>query len=261
MKSITLISDWKIRDPYISMFKGSIYSMLPDATIFDITHAISPFHLEQTAFILKNSYAAFPLNSLHIILTATSFSPHERPIIVFYNNHAFLGADTGIFSILFDKEINVHSFQYPQTDESAHAPYMDKILQMIQWFVEGTIEKNTIPYPNFVFRLKRDVMYIEKENRISGNITYIDSFFNAVTNIPTSFFKEKRKNRSFSTRIPSSPYLNMNTFHDFYNEKEAEPYFVSNRLGFLEITMYQSHVATLGNLKIGEEIDILFHEF
>ena len=64
MKTITLISDWKLRDPYVAMFKGQLLKAVPDANIIDITHAIDSFSIEQTAFILKNSYSSFPEQSL-----------------------------------------------------------------------------------------------------------------------------------------------------------------------------------------------------
>lgn len=258
MKCITLISDWKIRDPYIAMFKGRILSLIPEATILDITHAITPYDIEQTAFILQNSYSSFPNNSLHIILTATSFSTFDLPVIAFYDNHAFLSTDNGIFSILFEKKESVQAHQYQQIEENKNIPYIDKLLEMIQSYFNQEIEKKTVPYTNFRFSLKKDFYFLEKENKISGRITYIDSFCNAVTNIPISFFKEKNKNHKFTARIPSSPYFKITNFFDFYNGKEEDPYFVSNRLGFLEITMFQAHVATLGGLKMGDEIEIFF---
>lgn len=89
MKSITLISDWKLRDPYVAMFKGKIVSTIQDAQIFDITHAIPLYEIEQTAFILQNSYQSFPERSLHVILTGTSFSDTNEPIIASVGNHFF----------------------------------------------------------------------------------------------------------------------------------------------------------------------------
>ena len=82
MKNITLISNWKLRDPYVAMFKGQLWKAIPDANIIDITHAVDGFSVEQTAFILKNSYKSFPEQTLHIILTGTTMSHTSMPVMV-----------------------------------------------------------------------------------------------------------------------------------------------------------------------------------
>ena len=34
MNTITLISDWHLRDPYLAIFKGQILSAMPETNIF-----------------------------------------------------------------------------------------------------------------------------------------------------------------------------------------------------------------------------------
>ena len=259
MKSITLISDWKLRDPYIAMFKGKIVSLIPDAQIFDITHAISLYAIDQTAFILQNSYQSFPEGSLHVMLTGTSFSDGNEPIMASVENHSFLGNDNGIFSILFGSQKEIQGFQYQRKEGANEVPFLDKLIQMIKWFFDGEIELHTKPYSSFKRLFTRQISYNEKEKVIIGHIAYIDTCCNAVTNIPTSLFIEKNISGKFTTKISSSPYLNITKWYNFYNHKEQEPYLVSSRLGHIEITMYQAHIAILGDIKVGDQVEIRFH--
>lgn len=259
MKSITLISDWKLRDPYIAMFKGKIVSLIPDAQIFDITHAISLYAIDQTAFILQNSYQSFPEGSLHVMLTGTSFSDGNEPIMASVENHSFLGNDNGIFSILFGSQKEIQGFQYQRKKGTNEVPFLDKLIQMIKWFFDGEIELQTKPYSSFKRLFTRQISYNEKEKVIIGHIAYIDTCCNAVTNIPTSLFIEKNISGKFTTKISSSPYLNITKWYNFYNHKEQEPYLVSSRLGHIEITMYQAHIAILGDIKVGDQVEIRFH--
>ncbi len=259
MKSITLISDWKLRDPYVAMFKGKIVSVIPDVQIFDISHAIPLYEIEQTAFILQNSYKSFPEGSLHIMLTGTSFSDLDQPILAHVGNHFFLGNDNGIFSSLFGAQKDIQGFQYQRKEGDNEFPFLDKLIQMMKWFFDGEIALHTKPYSSFRRLLTKQISYNEKEKILMGHIAYIDTCCNAVTNIPTSLFIEKNITGKFSTKISSSPYLNITKWYNFYNHKEQDPYLVSSRLGHIEITMYQSHIAILGDIKVGDQVEIRFH--
>jgi len=258
MKIVTLISDWKLKDPYVSMFKGAILSSIPDVTIVDISHAIPLFDIKQTAFILRSVYSTFPNDSLHIILTASTFSSTEKPICVQYNNHHFLGYDNGIFSILFDTLDELQAFEYSLAEEEASS-YLNKLVNMAKWLFNNQLSNFTSPFSNFKMALQQKVIFDENAKKISGQIAYIDSCYNAVTNIPVDKFEEFGQNRAFLATIASSNYLKITKCCDFYNASEEEIYFVKNRLGFIEITMYQSNIAILGNIKIGDKVEIVFN--
>ena len=62
---ITLTSDWRLRDPYIAIFKGLLQNHLPQANIIDITHHLDFNNLNQTAFLLLQSYPHLPAPAPH----------------------------------------------------------------------------------------------------------------------------------------------------------------------------------------------------
>ena len=59
MSIITLTSDYGSKDYFASAIKGSILSENSKIQIIDISHEITPFHLQECAYILKNSYKSF----------------------------------------------------------------------------------------------------------------------------------------------------------------------------------------------------------
>jgi len=56
---ITFTTDWGERDYYAGAVKGSVYSLMREATLVDITHTIKPFDIAGAAYILKNAFKAF----------------------------------------------------------------------------------------------------------------------------------------------------------------------------------------------------------
>jgi len=254
---ITLLSDWKLRDPYIGIFKGQLLKLLPNEQIVDITHHLELFNLSQTAFIAKNSYPFFPEKTLHIILSGLSFSPEMKPVLVMHNKHFFLGEDTGVFSMMFGTE-NIEAYQY---NGDISLSTTEKLASMASLVFQNTYSRQTTPYSNLKFQLSilpEPDDYFEERKMITGKIAYIDSCCNAITNIPISMF-EKAGKREFEAIVSSDVRpLIIKSCHPCYNPKESEVFLVYNRLGFLEITLYEGNIAALADIKVGNNIEIRF---
>ena len=67
MAIITLTTDFGLKDHFVGALKGAIFKELTDARIVDISHDISPFNIQECAFLLKNSYKSFPEGTVHIV--------------------------------------------------------------------------------------------------------------------------------------------------------------------------------------------------
>lgn len=255
MKIATLISDWKLRDPYLSMFKGELITALPDLQIFDITHTIDLYSVKQTAFILKNSYQSFPKGSLHIILTGLAFSDIASPILLEHDGHYFMGKDNGIFFLMFNEsEHKLEAFQMKEQEEKSSIT--KKIIQMAGWFFDNQLSDHCIAYQDFKRLLVSTV--VQEENKITGSIVYLDSACNAITNIPVSLFHKIRANRSFKVTAGDRKHLVTSLYQDYYAHSDGEVYLVPNRLGFIEISIYHGNIAALANLHVDDSVEITF---
>jgi S-adenosylmethionine hydrolase len=254
---ITLLSDWKLRDPYIGIFKGQLLTLIPNAKIVDITHHLELFNLSQTAFIAKNSYPFFPEKSLHIILSGLSFSTETKPVLLRHKGHFFLGEDTGVFSMMFGMENNLEASQYK--GEMALSA-TEKLATMASWVFNGDDVKYTVPYPSLKFQISilSEPDYNAERKKISGKIAYIDSCCNAVTNIPVPMFEAVGK-KTFKASVASNGRpLKITQCHPYYNPHESEVFLVFNRLGFIEISLYKGNIAALADIKVGNDIEIDF---
>ncbi|MGZ3835650.1 MAG: SAM-dependent chlorinase/fluorinase, partial [Mucilaginibacter sp.] len=104
MAIITLTTDLGDKDIYQAALKGSILKLLPEVNIVDITHSVAAFNVQQAAFILKNSFYYFPEATVHLIGIDTVYNTETKYLAVRYKDHYFVGADNGIFSLMFDTE-------------------------------------------------------------------------------------------------------------------------------------------------------------
>ena len=67
MAIITLTTDYGNKDYFTAAIKGAILSEAPEVQIIDISHQISPFNIQEGAYILKNAYHHFPGGTIHMI--------------------------------------------------------------------------------------------------------------------------------------------------------------------------------------------------
>lgn len=255
MKNVTLISDWKLRDPYVSILKGVLISHIPDVQVFDISHAIEKYNIGQAAFIAKASFSHFPENTVHIINVGGKSSDNVSPILLSYKNHWFLGEDTGVFQIIIGDEEPDAIYQF---NGSKEINWFQKMALMTQALFEDRIESCTVPITQLHQILNDQFYYIKKEKSILGKIIYIDSFFNAVTNIPNEVFLEAAQGKEFSVTFSNSKNIEVYKMYPFYNPNAMGIYLFPNKLGYIEITYYQGAIATLADLKINDTIEIQF---
>ena len=104
MSIITLTTDLGLKDYYVSSIKASILNQYPDATIVDISHDVPKFDIAQAAFIVKNAMKDFPPGTIHILGVKPGASAATPHIAMYINGQYFIGADNGIFSLIFDQD-------------------------------------------------------------------------------------------------------------------------------------------------------------
>ena len=251
---ITLLGDWRLRDPYVAMLKGELLKAQPEAQLIDITHYVDKFNLLQTALLMKTSYTSFPEGTVHLILTNMSLNSTFSPVALFHNGHWFIGEDNGVFFLMFGQEAALKGFQLADNEGNA----LQQTLLMLQHIAAGNLADKASEYLNF----KR--MFIElpdhsgESRQIEGHIVYVDAFNNAVTDIPASMFAKAVGKRPFTATIQSKGVWTITKHFGQYEASENEMFLSDNALGLLEVASFQSDVAVLADLEPGDKIIIKY---
>jgi len=254
MQTITLISDLKLRDPYVSLIKAGLLALPHQLQLIDITHTVALGSSMQTAFLLSGSYTAFPKGTLHLIYTNCLRMPDALPVWVACNEHHFMGADTGIFSLFLDNEKCKASI-YNDLKQDDHV-FTTKITQMVDWFMQGEIEAHTLPHtlkPAFYHKASFNSM----QKKIEGNILYIDSDGNAITNIPVSLFLEAGEGHNFEASI-SEHGISTSLYTTRSVNHSIDCYLSPNPMGYIELKMPHGNIVPLTGIRLEDKIVIQF---
>lgn len=257
MHIITLTTDFGYKDPYVSAIKGAIYSQLENVRIVDISHEVSPFHLAEAAYIIKNAYENFPGDSIHIIGVDSEMTPENKHLVVRLNGHYFICADNGIVSMLMLEqhaekivEINIHD------RINSNFTVLNTFINVACHIARGgTLEVIGKPIAIIKELTGMRPTVISEKKQIIGSVVYIDNYGNIITNISKKLFEEFGKGRDFEIHARSETFTKIHKSYgdailfDTPKEKRMEDgksIALWNSAQHLELAVYKSNRDTVG---------------
>lgn len=264
MAIVTLTTDWGTRDHYLASVKGSLLRRIPDVRIVDISHDIPPFDINLASYVLRSCYRDFPEDTIHLIGVNSDASPESPHVAVKIDGQYFIGADNGIFSLIFNKkpdmivalEIFQETERYTFSTKDVFTLATEKIINGEPFEKLGFERKELTKMMSFEPVVEQDA---DGSTVIIGKVIYVDRYENAITNISKKLFEEEGKKRPFQ--------ISFNTFHNLitsisstYSDvaiSEACALFDSNDL--LEISVNQGNAESLLGLKRDTKVRISFN--
>ena len=258
MAIITLTTDYGNKDYSVSSLKAKLISNIDNIRIVDISHDISPFNLSEAGYVLEGAFRDFPKGTIHILSVDSELTPENRHIAIMYEGCFFIGADNGVFSLIFrDKkpdqivEINIHSnYNNNISADELFVKVASHIKRSGPLNVVGTEIEKIKEITNLRPVINKEI------NQILGSVIYIDNYGNVVTNITEKLFKEISKTRPFVINARnvkfSKIYKSYSDAIDFSLEKkdreeDGKKIAIFNNLGYLQLCIYRSNPQTVGS--------------
>lgn len=257
MPILTLTTDFGLKDHSVGAVKGALYDELEEVTIVDITHLISPFHITEAAYVIKNAYNNFPKGSIHIIGVDSELTPENKHIAMALNGHYFIAANNGLLSLIASEinpeevvEINIHD----RVD--TNFTVLDIFIKVAAHIARGG---NLSVIGKKLDHIKQ-IRHIEPsinndQNQLIGHVIYIDNFGNVVTNIKRELFHQVAKGRTFSIQARSHEFKKIyDSYSDAINfevlkdqrEEDGKKLALFNSSSYLELAIYKSNPKTVG---------------
>jgi len=254
MPIITLTSDWGLKDHYLSAVKGSIYNQLPGALIVDISHDISSFDLNQAAFIIRNAWQNFPEGTIHILGINTEASIETPHTVVFYRGHYFIGADNGIFSLIFD-EVPDKIIELDIIQDSDYFTFStrDVFVKVACHIAKGNPVVELGRIKNTVVQ-KIPFKPVIDGNLIKGKVIYVDNYENVYTNITETLFNSMTRGKKFIIQFRSDSYRIKAIRKAYKDVAQGEMLALFSTSGLLQIAINQGKASSLLGLKVDQSI-------
>ena len=281
MKTITLLTDFGIKDSYVAEMKGVILSIVSDVNIIDISHNISPQNILEASFVLSKSFYYFPEGSVHLVVVDPGVGTERDIIVVKTTHYIFVGPDNGVLyeSVKSDRvreirKINVKKFRSYMLNIHKGNSVAEKVLRGEP---SNTFHGRDIFAPLAAycflnrnwdeFSVKVDTILgvnqvepIVDKNKIVGKIVYIDSFGNLITNIPVelvnNLIKDYKKIAVF-IKLKEELIL-VGRLHQSYSDVDkGMPLAIKSSRGYIELAVNYGNASKYFNVSGGEDVIVI----
>ena len=256
MAIITLTSDWGLKDHYAGAVKGAILRMLPTAHIVDISHHVPAFDLNQAAFIVRNFYRNFPEGTIHILAINSEAAIETPHTLVFHHGHYFIGADNGIFSLLFDdKPTKIIELDILQDSDYFTFPARDVFVKVACHIAAGK-PIDTLGHPKDKVLQKMAFQPVIQGDLVKGKVIYIDNYDNVFVNITESLFNSIVKNHKFAITFRSANYNITEISKSYKDVSPGVMLALFSSSGYLEIAIREGKASSLLGLKMDQLVTV-----
>jgi S-adenosylmethionine hydrolase len=254
---ITLTTDFGYQDSFVGIMKGVIYAINPDAHVIDLTHGVPPQNVMAGALILQHSIRYFPPGTIHVVVVDPGVGSSRRPILIEFDGSYFIGPDNGVLSVAFERKqpssitlLSNLAFQLNPTSNTFHA----------REIFAPVAAHLSLGVPPTEFGEKLDTFVeliipklVRRDQRIDGEIIYIDNFGNLFVNIRERELAGLAKER---LRISLGPVEVGGLSNNYSTVGIGEFACVFNSWGMLEIALNKGSARKRTGAKIGDKVTI-----
>lgn len=263
MTTITMLTDFGLKDGNVGVMKGVIWNIAPDVKIADLSHHISPQNIEEASLVLFRSAPYFPPGTIHLVVVDPGVGTERRPIAAQLGEHFFVGPDNGVITQLLDHiegdgystnfvQLNNENYWLPDISSVFHgrdifAPTAAHLAAGIPLTKLGT----PISSP---YRLKLSQPERSK-NSMRGEIIHIDHFGNISTNI-----RREHLNDTDSIRLKLCGENIDGLVRTFGDRPPGSLVVLYGSTGSLIVSVVNGSAADRLNAKIGDEVELTINQ-
>jgi hypothetical protein len=249
VRSIALLTDFGMRDPYVAAMKGVIAARC-DARIVDLSHDVAPFDVWAGAFFLRAVVPYWPAGTIFVAVIDPGVGTSRRIIAVEHDGRTFLAPDNGVLSLVAAPptvSVENAAFFLPGGSNTFHG--RDRFAPVAAAIANGTALAELGPRVDAIVTLDYAPASYDCA-RAEGTIVSVDRYGNLVTDIEAA-------------RLPFARYEAHAGAHVIarmaraYGEAGDGAFLIVGSTGCVEISVANASAAALLQLTRGDRVTII----
>ena len=256
--TITLTTDFGLKDGYVGVMKGVIAKINPSANVIDISNNIGPQNIFQAAYVLYSTYAYFPKGTIHVVVVDPGVGSKRKIICAKINDYIFLAPDNGVLSLIISgddspsiREVTNKELFLPEISNTFHG--RDIFAPVAAYLSKGTSRKVLGKRVEIMkeFNLPKPIR--SPGGVLTAEIIHEDGFGNLITNVNKDIF-DRLITRSGNLLIIAGKkkIKKISTSYADAGDKETLAIFGSS--GYLEISVRAGSARDILDLKKGDKL-------
>lgn len=178
-----------------TLAQAAIHSKFPGASVAVSPSRLKKGHILAQSMYLKQFKNAFPKGTFHICHVSMKSQMPPRFMVTEYEGQFFLGPDSGLFLLGFDKTEQAY-FKIPN-DVYTYKSLEEIYLPTIQKIIDHNFILHNALEPKTIFQNASMIQPTFNGNILRLTVVYKDFHGNLFFNIQQEEFEEFRNNRSF----------------------------------------------------------------
>jgi len=251
MKTITFLTDFGLKDPYVGIMKGVILSIFPEVRIVDITHEIDPQDVREGAFMIEEYYRYFEKGTIHMAIVDPTVGSDRKPIIVSKGGYLFVGPDNGLFTLIYDGSTLIYAIENNRYMGSEMSPTFHgrDIFAPASAYLASGVQLHSFGSRVQVPVYLPGIHPVIEKNILKGEVVRFDRFGNAITNIAGTVFEDFTQQKTFTIQFRG---MSFRKIQKSYFEGEVVPLIGSS--GYLEFGYFKGSLREKLDLKKGDQV-------
>jgi S-adenosylmethionine hydrolase len=255
---ISLLTDFGLEDNYVGVMKAVILRINPSAQILDLTHNVKRHNIIEAAFLLKGSFKYFPEGTIFLVVVDPGVGSKRKAIIVKTKDYTFIAPDNGVLSPTL-KETSVNRIIEITNKRYFLKPVSDTFHGRDIFSPIAAFLSKGIPLESFGREIRefKDLEIPEvkiKDNKLLGEIIYIDGFGNLISNIQRDIFYDFLGNKKFRIHFKGEVFKKIN--RSYAEMVEGKPLVIFGSFDSLEISVNRGNAKDYFRAKEKDKIEI-----
>jgi S-adenosyl-L-methionine hydrolase (adenosine-forming) len=184
---LTLTTDFGPDGPYVASIKGIILGLAPGTHIVDVSHCVPPQDIAHASFLLGQIVESFPQGTVHLAVVDPGVGTDRRLIVVEACEQLFTLPDNGLIGGVLNRfepagtwEIRNPRLRRAVVSSTFHG--RDILAPVAAHLLRGGDPADVGPRLEGPF-LPTMPESVEGQGRVAGEVVFVDSFGNLITNI------------------------------------------------------------------------------
>ncbi|MGI0149143.1 MAG: SAM hydrolase/SAM-dependent halogenase family protein [Thermoplasmata archaeon] len=263
-KILTFTTDFGTSDTYAGQMRGVVLSVVPEATLVDLSHDVPAHDVAAGAYVLQTGYSVFPMGTIHIAIVDPGVGTSRRGIAVRTERYIFIAPDNGILTRVLEEDPPREAYvleasHYRRPSVSATFEGRDVFAPAAAWIARGVPISNLGPPAGEIVRLPVHRSPIESGVTVRARVLLVDRFGNVTLDLPRRYLEAALRDPGAVVRIHvSTPRGQVNAFCGTYAEAPgADPFLVWNSADHLEVAVRNGRAADKLGLAAGDDVEVV----
>ena len=265
MPTITLMTDFGIKDGNVGVMKGVIWSICPEAHIADLSHMIGPQNIREASLILARSAPYFARGTIHVVVVDPGVGTARRPMAARIGDAVYVGPDNGTITMLLDRALALMQpcefvrldnpmYRLPQVSHVFHGR---DIFAPAAGHLAAGIPISSLG-PAFTDPVRIDLPKpVRSPSGLRGEVIHVDHFGNVASNIRIEDLSDVLKDRDkIKVRLGQAEIRGL--VETFGERPVGELVALFGSTGNLIVSVVNGNAAQQLSTKVGDPFEAVF---